>query len=94
MPSPGVSIHWEENERQLVLIGTDIRCPRPKMGGRNVGPACPQSAAESAWSEDLGMLTSYLQLSGAGLNSLPLAVTFPTLTSACCSGSALSLMNY
>lgn len=35
-------------------------------------------AAERAWSEDLGMLTSYLQLPGAGLNSLPLAVTFPT----------------
>lgn len=31
------------------------------------------------------MLTSYLQLSGTGLNSLPLAVTFPTLPSASCS---------
>lgn len=32
------------------------------------------------------MLTSYLRLSGNGLNSLPLAVTFPTLPSAHCSG--------
>lgn len=32
------------------------------------------------------MLTSYLRLSGNGLNSLPLAVTFPTLPSARCSG--------
>lgn len=43
-------------------------------------------AAERAWSEDLGMLTSYLQLSGAGLNSLPLAVTFPTSPSDGCVG--------
>lgn len=33
---PRASIHWEENKRQVVLIGADIWCPRPEMGGGNV----------------------------------------------------------
>lgn len=54
---------------------------RQECGGQHG----PKSAAGTARPEDLGMLTSYRQLSGAGLNSLPLAVTFPTLPSARCS---------
>lgn len=33
---PKRTIPWEENKRQVVLIGADIRGPRPERGGRNV----------------------------------------------------------
>lgn len=33
MPAPRVSISWEENKRQVVLIGVDMQCPRSESRG-------------------------------------------------------------
>lgn len=76
----------EENRRQVVLIGADIRCPRPEGRQGCGGQRGPLPAAERAWSEDPGMRTSYLQLPGAGLHPLPQAMTFPTSPSDRCFG--------